>query len=1044
MTVLVILGLAGWARGQTATNTEPAGDYLIDIWDSERGLQENSVVSLAQTPDGYLWLGTLQAGVARFDGVRFTSFDTANTPALPQVDIQRLIVDSGGVLWIAVVGGALARYEAGQFTLEFNRFLSGKDAVTTLVASRTNEVIFTTKLGEMIRGLRRPGTNWAWGKIALPNSSQPILCSASSDGRIWYRQRDQRLSCWRDGRVETNQSYAGLAGQRVSSLLMDSEGRVWVGTERGLARWEHDAFVSMTPTNGELDVAVRDFVFAGDGGIWVRTDGRLRKCIGRQWVAEAQGWSEAANRAAELQGDLDGGVWCRNRNQGVWHVRPDGRMQPLNDKSGLPNGLIDCLLPDSEGNIWLGIEGGGLVRLRPRHFEILHRPDSTAGAVVRSVCEDVAGGIWLGGSDGKIFQWKNDSFQEVVFPKTILPVRDVTLWPDEQNGLWAGTVQNGAWLWSSNTLRQPLPAEAIGTVVRVLFKDRHGLMWLGNEFGLYCWSEGRLEHFTQAQGFANDEYVLALADDAEGSLWIGTADGHLWRLKAGVFTRFALPQSSPAFRFWSLLTDADGAVWVGTLGGGLLRWWDGQLARCTSTDGLPSDTISQLLKDRRGNLWAGSRAGIFEMDRGDLDAFFEGKARKVFCRTFGHSDGLPALECSGGYQPACWHARDGRLWFATVKGAVSVEPEKLPANLFPPRVAIEEMRLDGALQEIRPGDPGLILPPGRHYVQFGFTGLSFTAPERIRFQWQLEGLEKEWVDGGNQRLVSYSFLPPGKYTFNVRACNSDGIWNRTGATLTFRVLPHFWETWWFHVFAPVLTVIVTGGITRLVFRHRYKLKLERVEQQRAIERERTRIAQDLHDDLGASLTQVAWLGEAASSDGIPTAESRKLVAQITLKSRDMVRAIDEIVWAVNPKNDTLDHLVTYICECADQMFRNSPTRCRVDVPETIPAHALSSDVRHNLFLAAKEALHNVVKHAGATQIVVRVKLEAGEAQFIIEDNGRGFEQENIKRGDGLENMNQRSAAVAVDFTLRSAPGKGTIAIWKLPLARANLKKQNHP
>ncbi len=334
-------------------------------------------------------------------------------------------------------------------------------------------------------------------------------------------------------------------------------------------------------------------------------------------------------------------------------------------------------------------------------------------------------------------------------------MRDVTLWPDAQTNLWVGTVQNGTWLWNDGAMQRPFSEAAVGTVVRVLFEDRKGRMWLGNEFGLYCWNDGKLQHFAQAEGFQSGEYLLAITDDADGAIWIGTADGHLWRFASGRFTRYTLPSSSPNFRFWSLLAVADGTVWVGTLGGGLLRWRDEQLARCTSADGLPSDTISQLLKDRRGNLWAGSRAGIFSMDRNDLNAFFDGQAKNIFCRTFGQSDDLPALECSGGYQPACWRGRDGWLWFATVKGVVSVEPAKLPSNPLPPNVAIEEMLLDGSAQEIRAGSPDLTLSPGRHYVQFDFTGISLTAPERVRFQWQLEGLEKTgWMAATSARSAT--------------------------------------------------------------------------------------------------------------------------------------------------------------------------------------------------------------------------------------------------------------------------------------------------
>ena len=1040
--IVVLVGLDGTARSQVATNAGPADDYLIDVWDSERGLPENSVVSLAQTPDGYLWLGTLQAGVARFDGVRFTTFDPVNTPELPRNDTQRLLVDAQGDLWIGMIGGSLVRYEAGKFISETSP-MSGKDALRELVRSGSNDVFLTTKLGELFHGSRRANTNYLWEKITPPMVVPGRHYCAASDGRIWYNRADGQLGCWHDGQVEPVQKYPGLRGETVSALTTDPAGHLWVGTEKGLARWENGGFVDLTPTNGESEVAVLDFVFSGDGGLWVSTVGQLRKCVNRQWVVAAQSWQgipvSPFAEIASLHGDQDGGVWFIHRHEGAWHVQPDGQVNHLTEASGLPNGQLDCWFQDHERNVWLGLEGGGLVRLRPRQFHTLPRPDSAAGAVIRSVCEDTDGGIWLGGSDGKIFNWRAGNFTEVKFPNTRLPVRDVTLWPEAAGGCWLGTVQSGLWFWTNGIMRRPFLGNMIGTVVRALFQDSQKRLWIGNEFGLFCWSHGQLQKFSSQQGFSNREYVLALAEDADGAIWIGTADGHLWQYENGRFTRFAFPPPTPTFRFWSLLTEADGTVWVGTLGGGLLRWREGKLTRCTRADGLPSDTISQLLKDGHGNLWAGSRAGIFSVDRISLNAFLDGHAKNVFCRTFGQSDGLPALECSTGYQPACWRGHDGRLWFATVKGVVSFLPSKLLANPLPPTVKIETVQVDGVAQEIGTGSPSLALSPGRHYVEFRFTGLSLTAPERVRFQWRLEGLERDWVDGGNQRAVSYSYLPPGNYHFHVRACNSDGIWNQVGATLALRVSPHLWEMWWVRLLVPILTIIISGGITLLVIRRRHKLQMDRIGQQRAIERERTRIAQDLHDDLGASLTQVAWLGEAASSAEIPADESQKLVAAITLKSRDMVRAIDEIVWAVNPKNDSLDHLVTYICECADQMFRNTPTRCRVDVPEIIPAQRLSSDVRHNLFLAAKEALHNVAKHAGASRVWVRVKLEPHAVTFVIEDNGRGFAPENKNSGDGLENMRQRSAAIAVAFNLCSVVGQGTTVTWKLPLAGPKIK-----
>jgi len=1015
-------------------------DYLIDVWDSDRGLPQNSVTSLAQTPDGYLWVGTRQAGVARFDGVRFASFDPSNTPGLPQIEMRELMVDAQGALWLAMVGGWLSRYEAGRFVSEPGFPPSISAYLVALVSSRTDEVFFANNAGELFRGLRQSGTNSSWGKISLPNTGPITRYCASNDGRIWYIRDDLRLGCWRDGQVEPLQNYEGLPGHNISALARDPEGRVWVGTEQGLACFENGRFVDLTPTNSEPGVAVQDFAFTGEGGLWVRSEGRLRKCIGRQWIAEAKslppGLLTRSFDQVVMLGGCDGGVWVRNPYGGVWHVEPDGRLRALRDEDGLPTAQINCWLQDREGNIWLGLEGGGLARLRPRRFQVLKCPDPIAGTVMRSVCEDADGGIWLGGSDGRVFGRKKDAFQELVIPKAMLPVTDVTLWPDRQGGLWVGTVHNGVWLSKEDRMVQPFPGSAIGDVARVLFGDSQERMWIGNEHGLFCWSNGRLQHFGPEQGFVVAN-VKALAEDPGGALWIGTGNGLLWRYQNSRFSAFALPKFSPMFRFWSLLPDADGTVWVGTLGGGLLRWRDGKLARCTSTNGLYNDNISQLLADDRGHLWAGSRAGIFSVNRKQLNDFFDGWAPGVFCRTFGKSDGLPALECSSGYQPACWRAHDGRLWFTTVKGLVSVQPDEMEANPLPPAVLIEEMRVDGIAQDIRLGSPALTLSPGRHQVAFRYAGLSFSAPERVRFQYRLEGWDPNWVWVGTTRTADYNYLPPGHYTFSLRACNRDGIWNPTAAALSFRVLPHVWETWWFRLVAPVLTFGLAGGVIVRLLRRRHGLQLERVNQQHAMERERTRIAQDLHDDLGASLTQVVWLMEGISRPGISADEHQGLVTQITAKAREMARAIGEIVWAVNPKNDSLDQMVSYLCQYAEQYFRGTSIRCWTEVPELLPALPLSSDVRHNLFLAIKEALQNVAKHAGTSQVWVRIRVGAHGAEFVVEDNGSGFVPGEAVAGNGLDNMRQRAAACGMSFSLHSAPGQGTVINIRLPLAGTN-------
>ena len=1041
-----VVGLASFlvvGGGLPARASGPfAPQFLVDVWTSDRGLPQNAVTSLAQTPDGYLWVGTRQAGLARFDGVRFVQFKPANTQELPQLEISKLTVDAQGVLWISMVAGNFASYEAGRFKLWSSLPISRtrKEIAGDILISSTNELIISTFGGSLIHGVLSPGSNPVWTRINLPARPPPHLrhYAVSKDGRIWYLRADGKLGCWYDGALEPTQNYQGLKAESVGALADDFAGRVWVGTTTGIAFWDNGRFVDMTPTNGATVNNVESLTIAADGSQWIRTPNRLRHCANRRWISEVKEWpvSILPGEAGQTQiyADRRGGLWVIHSlgHDGTWYIQADGAVQHLTTANGLPLGQINCWLQDRENNVWLGFEGGGLAQLRPRYFETLYPPASAPGGVVRSVCEDREDGIWLGCDDGKIFRYFDGNFARITLPRGNAPVAEVTLWPDQRGNIWAGTVQNGVYLWRDGRSTLPFPANAIGTVVRVLFEDLQGQMWIGNEFGLYRWRNGALKKINPDDGFDGGS-VLALAEDAGGTMWIGLSDGELWRCKAGHFDKFTLPPTAPHSRFWSLLPEPDGTVWVGTLDGGLLRWRDGKLSRCTTENGLPCDTISQLLDDGHGRLWAGSRAGIFSISQAGLNAFFDGHSKQVYCRTFNLSDGLPALECSGGFQPSCWRSHNGRLWFATLKGAVSVQPDAIPKNSLPPSVVIEEMRVDGVLQNTA-DDRRESIPPGRHLVEFRFTGLNLTAPERVRFQWQLSGLDTGWIDGGGQRTVSYNYVPAGSYAFRVRACNEDGVWNERGAGLKFSVLPHLWETLWFRLGAATLLLLFISAAISITIRHRYRLKVERIEQQHALERERARIAHDLHDDLGASLTQVAWLGAEASREDASAEKRKAILSKITDKSRDMVRAIDEIVWAVNPKNDSLDHLVSYICEFAEQMFNGTATRCRMDVPASLPPYLLSSDIRHGVYLIAKEALHNAAKHAMASHLWVRVNLESDALILSIEDDGRGFATSSPLRGDGFENMHQRAKALGVDFKLESTPGQGTIATLKLPLA----------
>ena len=438
---------------------------------------------------------------------------------------------------------------------------------------------------------------------------------------------------------------------------------------------------------------------------------------------------------------------------------------------------------------------------------------------------------------------------------------------------------------------------------------------------------------------------------------------------------------------WALHIDAAGVLWAGTFRGGLLRLHDGRFERYTTARGLPSNIICQILEDQSRQLWIGSHHGIFRVSKASL-ATADGPLDIV---GYGRSDGLPALECSGNYQPAATAGRDGRLWFATPKGLVSIDPRDAGLARPPPDVILEELLLDQR-QVSRPGAQpaaALEIPPGPHRLEFRYTGLSFATPDQVRFRYRVEGLDPDWVDAGAQRAAHYSYVPPGSYRFRVAASHGDGRWSTTEAAVSFVVLPRLYETRPFQAATGLAALFAVAGTVRFVSTRRLRRKVERLELQRAVERDRDRIARDIHDDLGAGLTQITLLSEIARRES--PEEVAGHLGQISDTARELTRTMDEIVWAVNPRHDSLDGLVTYICQFAQEYLTLAGVQCRLDVPAHLPPNQLRADVRHNLFLAVKEVLHNIVKHAHAQRRVAAPHRAARTRfQLSIEDDGQGF------------------------------------------------------
>jgi signal transduction histidine kinase len=485
---------------------------------------------------------------------------------------------------------------------------------------------------------------------------------------------------------------------------------------------------------------------------------------------------------------------------------------------------------------------------------------------------------------------------------------------------------------------------------------------------------------------------------------------------------------------------------MGFAAGGIARLKDRRFDRITAEQGLDFDGINQIIAGDRGMLWFGSDRGLFHVRRHDLDAVADGHMAKLPSIHYGRSEGVPGVQARFGDWPGALRRRDGDLWIPMRTALAIVHPERLHEDLQPPPVLLNRIVVDDRTVALYGGgmpmsgtvdlgkkDAALRLPPGHRRLEFEFTALSFGPPENIHFRYRLDGFDDDWRDPGALRSATYSRLAAGDYHLRVIGCNSDGIWNETGAELALSVEPFVWQRWSFRIAALGGFTLGVVAIVRYVSFRRLRLKLQFLERQAALDKERARIARDIHDDLGGSLTQVSLLSGLALRDWKAPEKSLEHVQQISATARQVIKALDEIVWAVNPRNDTLPDLINYIGQFAVEYLRAANIRCRVKADHP-PPRAVSSETRHSLFLAVKEALTNVVRHAHATEVALHITATADAVVIAIEDNGTGFARAPDGPGaDGLRNMRQRMEEIGGRFHVESS-AVGTRVLLVYPWA----------
>jgi signal transduction histidine kinase/ligand-binding sensor domain-containing protein len=1006
-TVALICCVSSFARAEIAASAEAFWD--IQQWTTEQGLPENTVNSLAQTPDGYLWIATLQ-GLARFDGVEFTTYTGANTPGLPGDAINGLGVDADGTLWVAAKEGLCSWRHGPVEVWTRARGLPDRSAYQ-IIPGPSGGIWFRAgeRCGQIKAGSIRAydtedalATNKIWS-IAPGRVGSLLALTRSGFQRLVPNAKNQ-----------FGESVPWPSSGSEWTLCEDSSGRVWAGCSLGAFRWEAGHWTPLNAVDGPGNERGAKFYETRSGQLWWTSHLTGLRCLrSGQMLSFPIGQKPEQSGIRTMFEDREGNVWIGTDREGLYRLRPR-RIRAWTMRDGLPHNKIKPVCVGADGSVWVGTENG-LARIRNQRVDPFPNSEPGREYYISSLCAELSGAIWVGKPDFGLFRFDGQkSFQKI------------RILGDERS------------------------------FVNSLYEDGAGKLCVGINHGVSVYQDGRWSRLVDRSVVG--ESVDAMLRDSSGTLWLGTQGNGVKKLAGAELTSLTTTDGLSDDRVSAFHEDRDGVMWIGTQNG-LSRFKNGRLVSFGLKEGLEESLINQILEDDFGNLWLSGHHGLHRVSRAQLDAWAEGSPSQVQCFSYGESDGMANAETQGQFQPAGCKTADGHLWFPTIKGVVEVNPRILIESEVQPQVVIQQVTADnhvifgeGAPARKRTGESNSEtaskgndvqttrrqLPAGRgQLLQIRYAATSLSAPEKVRFKYKLEPRDQQWVDAGSQRSVHFQDLLPGTYTFRLMARDRHGLWSEPGETFAFYLPPTFRQTAWFSILLVSAGLTVVVGL--IVWRLRWQRKVLFAQHSAALAGERARIARDLHDELGSRLTALAMRTELAGRD--LNGKAPKNWSALADESRALAERMRDVIWTVDPECDSVEALATRLAADAEEFLGGAGLRLRLDLPEALPNIELSADARHQLSMVSKEALHNVIKHARASEVRLGLDLCKGQLHLRISDNGIGFSQ-GCAHGHGLANMRERISALDGRFEIDSAPGKGVTIKAAVPLSALNRAKHS--
>ena len=948
-----------WGAALALPPDKALTQFVLDAWDLEDGLPQISVHAVVRSRDGFLWFAT-EEGLVRFDGAAFRIYDSANTPEIGHNSIWALLEDKKGTLWIGTYGGGLTTLSDGAFRRITKKEGLPSNSVRTLREDRSGAIWVGTDGGGLARVEDGPRITTFATPQGLPDDRVNSIAEDSAGG-LWVGTDGGGLARLHDGSFSTFTSRQGLPDDEVNAVFVDGDGALWTGTDRGLARFEGGAFTRFTKKDGLPEDWVNAVMRDREGTLWVATTGGLCRMRGGRFEA-LKGHGLPNDNILTLLEDPDGSLWFGTAGSGLARLK-DGSASTWGPPEGLSYDITSTILEDRDGTLWIGTYGGGLNRLRDGRLTTLSTKDGLPDAAITALLQDRSGTLWVGTRRG-LARLEGGSFRAV----------------------GAGDAAS----------RAP---------VRALAEGADGSLWIGTYgAGVLRSHDGTLARYGRDAGLSH-EYVQSLYVDAGGTLWAGTDGGGLNRFEKDRFVPVGQSDGGPV-NILSFFETPGGGFWVGT-DGGLCRLNEARLD-CHGVRAGLVDIVYRILEDGLGNLWLSCNKGVVRIAQRDLEDLAAGRRATLDAVAYGRSDGMRAVECNGGVQPAGWRTRDGGLWFPTIAGAVRFDPRRAVAKGSVPPLVIERALVDG--REVDPR-ASVDLPPGRGDLEFHYAALDLLDPHRLAYRYRLEGFDDEWIAAGARRVAYYTHVPPGRYRFQVAAVRSDGAWEAATAAFGFALRPRFRQTPWFYALGALAGLAVAWGVYRLRIRsletRQAELQAQVSERTQSLLESNTRLEEarerqadfvsGVTHELKTPLTLIRLYGETLQYGGGSEKERRAWCEIIVRESDRLTRLIERVLdfsrvdrgeRRYNLEAGDFASVARETLDVYGQYLKRQGFQVEVAVEPRLPVTRFDPDAVVDALL---NLVDNAAKYSGEAKYVgIRVRSEGNRVVCEVEDRGQGI------------------------------------------------------